>query len=111
MSPDRPAVAVLGLLVVALVACTGPAGTTAAPSTQTAAPTTASTVETTMPASTDPAPARTDPIPTPPPTALSATAPAGTTVGPPPTPLRDPSLDQPLRDAAWANDVDAARRS
>jgi len=112
VSPARPAVAVLGLLVVALAACTGPAGIAAGPSAQTAAQTAAhtadSTVEPPMPASTAAALTSADPTSDLPPTVVPGTVPAGTTDRPAPVPVRDPSLDQPLRDAAWANDVPRA---
>lgn len=94
MNSVRPAAAVLGLLAVMLAGCTGPAGTAAAPT-----PTTISSTTTEPAVSTS-----SDPVP------VTTTSSPSTTVpeNPGDSPPRDPSLDQPLRDAAWADDVPRA---
>ncbi len=95
----RGAGAVAGVALL-IAGCAAPSGSQTPPSppSSTAQPSAASSPSTTVtaaapPATTPPASAI-EPVPT--------TSEAGT------APARDPSLDQPLRDAAWANDVTTA---
>lgn len=97
----------VGLVALLLAGCAGPTG----PDASGTDPVPSSAV----PPSTGAPPTSTTPaepaIPTPPPTGTSRPTDTPATPGPAdPTaaPPRDPALDQPLRDAAWANDLPRA---
>jgi len=110
MSSARP-LAALGLLAVVLTACAPVAGTTASSPAPSSPPVTspssppATTTTTATTATTPPETAITTSIEPSGPPAEPAGPPAGIDV-PPPAP--NPALDQPLRDAAWANEVPTA---
>ncbi|WP_395728143.1 ankyrin repeat domain-containing protein [Nakamurella sp.] len=94
----------LGSVAVLLAACAGPAGSdvTAASS---AVPSPVTSSQPPIP-TTSPEPAITASIP--PVTTLSSPPTTESSTLEPAAPPRDPTLDQPLRDAAWANDVPRA---
>ncbi|HEY5879245.1 MAG TPA: ankyrin repeat domain-containing protein, partial [Nakamurella sp.] len=91
MRPVFRAASALPLFTLLLAACAGPTPPAPIP--------TPSSSRTAEPSSSSPAAT---------PSAVPATTAASPPAAPAPLPTRNPALDQPLRDAAWANDVPAA---